>query len=101
MVGTNALAQIGVALQMKAQARDFKRFSLDPYKFQVSQRNQPLLNAAGSASFDNEAQDTSLKLDAQVMVARLFQALSLPALPSGSNAPSEWIWPPTLPSTRK
>lgn len=89
LAGTNSVAQAGVSLQLNGKSSEFKQFSLGQYKLQVSQRNQPLLSASGSASFDKESQDTSLKLTVQLMVGRVLQALSMPMSSAISNALSQ------------
>ena len=89
LVGTNTITEAGVSLQLNAKATDLKQFTVGQYKLQVTQRNQPLLTASGSAAFDKDAQDTDFKLTAQVMLARVLQALSLPVPPVVSEAHSE------------
>jgi len=89
IAGSNTITQAGVSFQMNGKANDFKQFSLGQFKLQISQANQPLITASGSANSDQEAQESSVKLTTQVMVARLLQTLSMPASQAVSNAPSE------------
>ncbi|HVV70139.1 MAG TPA: AsmA family protein, partial [Verrucomicrobiae bacterium] len=85
--GSNRLTQATVTLDARGEAVDFKQFSLPAYQFQVSQANQVLAAASGSGTYDQAAGNADFQLSAQLMLARLLQALPQPSvnLSSGTS----------------
>ena len=73
--GSNQISQVSVTLQMRGQATDMKQFSFPEYKLQVARQAQPLVTVSGSGTYDQASQNADLQLDAQLMLARLLQAL--------------------------
>jgi hypothetical protein len=76
--GSNQISQATVALEVNGKAADFKQFNLSKYKLEVSRQNQPMVTVSGSGTYDQANQTADMQLDAQLMLARLLQALPRP-----------------------
>ena len=73
--GSNQITQATVTLVMNGKATDMKQFNLPEYKLQVSRQNQPLVTVSGSATYDQTTANADVQLNAEVILARLLQAL--------------------------
>ena len=78
--GSNRISQATVTLTLRGQAVDMKQYSLSELKFGVARQGQPLLTVSGSGTCNPAATTADMQLDAQVMLARLLQALPRPDL---------------------
>ncbi|HWW03641.1 MAG TPA: AsmA family protein [Candidatus Acidoferrum sp.] len=83
--GSNRITQATVTLTLRGQATDMKQFSFPEYKLGLARQNQPLVSVSGSGTYDQAAGNADLQLDAQVMLARLLQALPRPDLDVSSG----------------
>jgi uncharacterized protein involved in outer membrane biogenesis len=73
--GSNQITQATVTLQARGEAADLKRFNLTNYKLQVTRQNDPIVSASGSGTYDTEAKNADMQFNAQIMLAKLMQAL--------------------------
>ncbi len=84
--GSNQITQATVTMALRGQAAKadgaskLNRFNLSDYKLTLARQNQTLLTAAGSGAYDNLAETADVQLNAQLMLARLLQALPRPDL---------------------
>jgi len=78
--GSNQISQVNVILQARGEASDLKRFNLSNYKLQVTRQNESLVSVSGSGTYDTAAQSADLQMTAQIMLAKLLQALPRPDL---------------------
>ncbi len=83
--GANQITQASVTLQMNGKATDLKQFSVPEYKLQIARLNEPLGTVSGSVTYDQATQNADVTLNAQLMLARLLQALPLPGMSASSG----------------
>jgi uncharacterized protein involved in outer membrane biogenesis len=83
--GSNQITQAAVTFQVKGKASDLKQFELNDYKFGVSQQNQPLITVSGSGTYYKTNETADLQFKAEVLLARLLQALPRPDLKASSG----------------
>lgn len=76
--GSNHITQATVTLQVKGKATDLRQFNLSNYKFELAHQNQPLVTVSGAGTYDQANQIADIQLNAQVILARLLQALHRP-----------------------
>ena len=77
--GSNQITQATVSLLMRGQAaNNMKQFKFPELKLDVARQNQPLLTATGSGTYDQVSENADMQLNAQIMLARLLQALPRP-----------------------
>jgi uncharacterized protein involved in outer membrane biogenesis len=67
--GEKPLTQGALSVKLNGQVSDFKKVSLSDYKVDVTEKGQPALNIAGSASYDGAAFNLQSKVEA--VLARL------------------------------
>jgi uncharacterized protein involved in outer membrane biogenesis len=68
-LGTTPLTEAGLALKLNGQASEFKKFTLNDYRLDLTQQAQPALTVFGSASYDGTV--FSLQSQVEVVMARL------------------------------
>ncbi len=83
--GTNQITEAKVTLQIQGSAKDLNQFELTSYKLGVARKNQDLLNASGTGTFDKTTQAADLQFKAQVLLAQVLQVLGRPDLTASSG----------------
>jgi uncharacterized protein involved in outer membrane biogenesis len=84
--GSNQITQATVTFQMNGKATDLKQFNLPQYKLEVARQNQSLVTVSGSATYDQASQNADVQLTAQLLLAKLLQALPRPDLNISSGS---------------
>lgn len=80
LAGTNQFSQLGASVSLKATVDDFKQVKLELLDAKVTQRGQPLANAAAAGVMDVGAMNANLGVS---LAASLTRAAMLAPLPPG------------------
>jgi hypothetical protein len=83
--GSNQITQAGVSFQVKGTSQDLNKFQLSDYKLGISRQNQSLVTVSGSGTYDKTNQLADIQMKAEVLLAKLVQALSRPDLKASSG----------------
>jgi hypothetical protein len=73
--GSNRISEITVGFHMNGKASDLKQFNLTGYQLDVAQKNQSMVTASGSGTYDQTTQAADMQLTANVNLPHLTQAL--------------------------
>ncbi|HWX23186.1 MAG TPA: AsmA family protein [Candidatus Binatia bacterium] len=83
--GSNQITQASITMEMHGQAADMRQFNFPEYKLQIARQNQPLVTASGSLTYDTGTGNADVQLTAQVLLAKLLQALPRPDMKVSSG----------------
>jgi hypothetical protein len=73
--GSNQITQAAVTFHLKGKASDLNQFELSDYNLSVARQSQPCVTASGSGTYNKSNETADFQLKAEVLLARLLQAL--------------------------
>jgi len=76
--GSNQITQAAVTFHLKGKASDLNQFELSDYNLSVARQSQPCVTASGSGTYNKSNETADFQLKAEVLLARLLQALPRP-----------------------
>ena len=78
--GTNRIDPTAITLGFDALVQNFKTITLNHYRFEARQRDQPLAQSSGSGQYDFSKKDVNLQASAEIALPALLRQFPNPSL---------------------